>query len=347
VVATDLGEQGERAGARLAAASAHPDFERLLDATVGSFAAEESRDLFDDLATAFGLDATVLTVPAGVELSAPVVVVNLLALGHSDVEAGPALFPRTVIDLGANAGAEVVELLVSGDGEILVVPTAELSLADGARLRYSTLQQLGRRSWQIGHVAARSERDATLRTFMASLGGGYARTRTDSRLDGQGARAELLAAFLGDGTQMHDFRTLQEHVAPRTSSDLVFKGAVGGTSRSVYSGLVRMRHGARGATAFQTNRNLVLSDGAHADSVPNLDIQENDVKCSHASAVGPIDPEQRFYLQSRGVPRQAAERLILLGFFEELLERATPAIRDHVVASIHARVGAITAGAAS
>ena len=162
-----------------------------------------------------------------------------------------------------------------------------------------------------------------MRTFTASLGGEYARFRTESVLAGQGGSAELLAAYLGDGSQVHDFRTLQEHGAPRTKSDLVFKGAVAGTARSVYSGLIRMRHGAKGADAFQTNRNLVLSEGAHADSVPNLDIEENDVRCSHASAVGPIDREQRFYLEARGVPPAVAERLILLGFFDDLWARIT------------------------
>jgi Fe-S cluster assembly protein SufD len=119
---------------------------------------------------------------------------------------------------------------------------------------------------------------------------------------------------------MHDFRTLQDHDAPKTTSDLLFKGAVEDESRAVYSGLIRIRKGAAGTNAFQTNRNLVLGQGAHADSVPNLEIEENDVKCSHASAVGPIDEEQRYYLEARGLPPEAADRLIVLGFFEEILE---------------------------
>jgi Fe-S cluster assembly protein SufD len=167
--------------------------------------------------------------------------------------------------------------------------------------------------------------------------------RTDSILTGQGGRAELLAAFFGDRDQMHDFRTLQEHVAPKTTSDLVFKGAVAGTARSVYTGLIHMRKGAKGANAFQTNRNLVLSEGAHADSVPNLDIEENDVRCSHASAVGPVDTQQRFYLESRGVPGAVAERLIVLGFFAELLERVHPSVRDFVLSNITERGRAVMA----
>ena len=120
---------------------------------------------------------------------------------------------------------------------------------------------------------------------------------------------------------MHDFRTIQTHVGPRTTSDLLFKGAVAGRSRSVYTGLIEIGHEAKGANAFQTNRNLKLSDEAWSESVPNLDIKTNDVRCSHASTVGPIDEDQRFYLESRGVPPSMAERLIVLGFFDEVLDQ--------------------------
>jgi Fe-S cluster assembly protein SufD len=165
---------------------------------------------------------------------------------------------------------------------------------------------------------------------------------------GQGGSSELLAAFFGEGEQMHDFRTLQEHAAPRTTSDLLFKGAVGDTARSVYSGMIRIHPGAKGSKAFQTNRNLVLSEGAHADSVPNLDIQENDVRCSHASAVGPIDPDHRYYLESRGVRPEAADRLILLGFFDDLFARVTvPGIRGHLVSEVATRLGQATREAES
>jgi Fe-S cluster assembly protein SufD len=120
---------------------------------------------------------------------------------------------------------------------------------------------------------------------------------------------------------MHDFRTLQDHIAPKTHSDLLFKGAVQNRARSVYTGLIRIRHDAKGSAAFQTNRNLTLSHGAWAESVPNLEIETNDVKCSHASTVGPIDDEQRFYLESRGIPPEVAERLVVLGFFDEVLDQ--------------------------
>jgi Fe-S cluster assembly protein SufD len=154
-----------------------------------------------------------------------------------------------------------------------------------------------------------------------ALGGDYSRLRTDCRLDGRGATGTLLAAYFGEGDQTLDFRTFQDHRAPDTTSDLLFKGAVGGRSRSIYTGLITVRPDARGTNAFQTNRNLKLSDAAWAESVPNLEIQNNDVHCSHASTVGPIDDDQRFYLESRGVPPDVAERLVVAGFFADVLDR--------------------------
>ena len=145
--------------------------------------------------------------------------------------------------------------------------------------------------------------------------------RTEARLVGAGGSTRQVALYFAGGQQMHDFRTIQDHDAPHTTSDLLFKGAVQDQSRSVYTGLIKIRKHARGTVAFQTNRNLTLSEGAWAESVPNLEIETNDVKCSHASTVGPIDEEQRFYLESRGIPTQIAERLVVLGFFDEVLDQ--------------------------
>jgi Fe-S cluster assembly protein SufD len=191
--------------------------------------------------------------------------------------------------------------------------------------------------WQIAHQVGRAERDSYTLLATVALGGYYARVRTDARLDGAGATGDQIAAYFGAGDQMHDFRTLQDHAAPKTTSDLLFKGAVEDNARSVYTGLIRVRKEAPGTNAFQTNRNLKLSEGAWADSVPNLEIENNDVRCSHASAVGPIDADQRFYLESRGVPPATAERLIVLGFFDEVLERL-PA--PHVVPELRRAIAA-------
>lgn len=297
-----------------------------------------SPDALVELACAFLPDVALVRVPARVCLKAPVVVVHFITTE------GGASFPRTVVRLGEGAQAAVVEVAISSDVACLVVPVVELDVGDDAELGYVGIQELGPRVWTVAYQASRVGRYGHLRSFSMGLGGHYARLRTDSRLAGHGGSSDLMAAYFGEGDQMHDFRTLQDHDAPKTTSDLLFKGAVADQARSVYSGLIRVRRGAVGTNAFQTNRNLVLSEGAHADSVPNLDIAENDVRCSHASAVGPIDEDQRYYLESRGVPPQVADRLIVLGFFDDIVARApvpglAAYLREAAAAKLPANLG--------
>jgi Fe-S cluster assembly protein SufD len=188
-------------------------------------------------------------------------------------------------------------------------------------VRYLAVNELSHQTWSIGHQQATGDRDSSTLLATVALGGDYARVRTEARLIGQGGSTRQIALYFAGGDQMHDFRTIQDHAAPHTTSDLLFKGAVQDRSKSVYTGLIRIRENAKGTTAFQTNRNLTLSEGAWAESVPNLDIETNDVKCSHASTVGPIDEDQRFYLESRGIRPEIAERLVVLGFFDEVLDQ--------------------------
>lgn len=273
---------------------------------------------------AFHPDAVVVDVPAGTVVADPIVVVHWCgAAPEAPGGVAPASFPRTVVRLGRGASAGVVEVVAGApEGRALVVPVVELQAGEGALLSYVSVQVLGTSAWHIARTAATSDRDATLRTFTVGLGGAYDRSRTDAVAAGPGSTSELRSAYLGTGEQIHDVRTLQDHAAPHTTSDLLCKGAVAGSSRSVYSGLIRVRRGAVRTEAFQTNNNLVLDPDAHADSVPNLDIEENDVRCSHASTVGPVDEDQRYYLESRGVPPERAEQLIVLGFFDDIIQRA-------------------------
>ena len=247
---------------------------------------------------------------------------SMVTVTHRIAESGIIARPRLVIDAAENSEIVVVERFVSDDDiDSLVLPVLEVRAAQAARVTYLVVNELGRKMWQIGHQMAVGERDSTVRLFTVALGGDYARMRAEVRLVGQGASAEQTALYFADGTQMHDFRTLQVHEAPRTHSDLLFKGAVKDTAKSVYTGLIRIAENAGKSEAFQTNRNLTLSSGAWAESVPNLEIETNDVKCSHASTVGPIDDDQRFYLESRGVPPEVAERLVVFGFFEDVIAR--------------------------
>ena len=301
------------------------------DAVLGTVSGPN--DVFGNLHAAFVRDPVVVHVPAGVAVERPIVVLQWIATE------GAAVFPRTIVVAEEASEVTVVDLVASADVRALVVPTWELDAQHAANLRYLNVQELGPRVWQIGYQASRVARDATLQSAMVALGGDYARVRADAKLTGEGGTSHLLAVYFGDREQMHDFRTMQDHDAPKTTSDLLFKGAVADAARSVYTGLIRVKHGAAGTRAFQTNRNLVLSEGASANSVPNLEIEENDVSCSHASAVGPIDEEQRYYLEARGVPTDVAERLIVLGFFDDVLERVpVPGLRGPLRDAVEAKL---------
>ena len=300
----ELWRQGVRAGPLVDSS----DGAEVLGSVVGG-----ASDYFTVLNDAFAGCPILVDIPAGVTVDGVIVV------RHHAGAAGAATFPRLVVRVGPHGSAKVLDLQRSA-GSALVVPVVELDVGQAARLGYVNLQQHDHRTWQIAAHTARVDRDATLVAASVALGGGYARTRTDTRLVGRGASGDLLSAYFGSGDQVLDFRTYQDHAAPDTTSNLLFKGAVGDSARSVYTGMIRVRPNARGTNAFQTNRNLKLSDDAWAESVPNLEIENNDVRCSHASAVGPVDPDQVFYLESRGVPTPVAERLIVAGFFDEVID---------------------------
>ncbi len=278
-------------------------------------ASEPSEDAFTVLHDAFLAGGAFIQVPSGVVVEDPILVLHWC---EGDQRAS---FPHTIVSLGEHAEATVLDRFGSPETDHLVDAVTELFVGDDAHLRYLSVQQHGTRTWHLGLQRAVLGRRATVRTSAVALGGDYARLRSESLLRGEEAESYQLAVYFGDGSQMLDFRTLQDHDAPRTRSDLLFKGAVEDTARSVYSGLVRLRPTAQKANAFQTNRNLVLTEGASAESIPNLEIEANDVKCSHASTVGPIDDDQLYYLESRGIPGDDAERLIVLGFFDDVFER--------------------------
>jgi len=290
----------------------------------------EPTDVFAAMNTDFTTAPIVVRVAPGATVEAPIVIARWID------EPNIATFPRSVVVAGEDSRSQVIEYFASADDvAALTVPVTELAVGRAARLGYLNAQNLGRATWQIGSQVSTVENDATLTSVCAAFGGDYARQRTDCRLIGRGATGKLRAVYFGEDEQMLDFRTFQDHVAPDTTSNLLFKGAVAGHSRSVYTGMIRVRKEARGTNAFQTNRNIKLSDGAWAESVPNLEIENNDVRCSHASAVGPIDEDQRFYLESRGIPTPVAERLVVTGFFDDVLNNlpvvgVAPALRQLV-----------------
>jgi Fe-S cluster assembly protein SufD len=290
---------------------------------------------------AFAPDPVFVDVPAGVDVGAPVLVVHWCDAASA--------FPRTSVRVGGGSRLSVVEVFAGAEGveRTLLVPVTELAAADGASVSYVSLQILGGAAWSIARLAARGGTGSTVRTFTVGLGGSYDRVRADVSVEGRDARSEILSAYLGDGSQVHDIRTLQDHVAPRTTSELLCQGAVAGTSRSVYSGLIRVHRGAVRSDARQTNHNLVLDEGAHADSVPNLDILENDVRCSHASTVGPVDEDQQYYIESRGVAPEVAEGLIVRGFFDAIIDRSpVPEMVPFLQREVHERLDVALGGRA-
>ena len=323
VVAIDVDDELVAAGVHVGRLVDHADGAELL----GSVAADAA-DHFTDLSDAFAAEPILVRVPRGVVVDRPIVITHHAAGEHG------AAFPRLIVQVGENAQVEVLDHHTSDElAEILVCPVVELDVENAGRLGYLNVQELGDATWQIGSQLARVGRDATLTAATAAFGGAYARTRVDTRLVGRGAHGDLLALYFAERLQTLDFRTYQDHAAPDTTSNLLYKGAVGGESRSVYTGLIRVRPGASGTNAFQTNRNLKLSETAWAESVPNLEIENNDVRCSHASTVSPVDADQRFYLESRGVPTSEAERLIVAGFFAEVIESMPVAAAGHKIRS--------------
>jgi Fe-S cluster assembly protein SufD len=311
---------------------------RLVDGPTGEEAlgsvAGDGPDVFAALNDSRLSDPVLVSVPAGVAIDRPVVLIDWV-----DAE-GVAVYPRLVVRVGEDADVKVLDWHGSDDVAALVSAVVELDVARAARLGYTNVQFRGPRIWQVASQLSRVDADATLTSAQAALGGEYARTRTDCHLVGRGATGTLEALYFGEREQTLDFRTFQKHAAPDTTSNLLFKGAVDDHSRSVYTGLIKVEKEARGTNAFQTNRNLKLSDDAWAESVPNLEIETNDVRCSHASTVGPIDEEQRFYLESRGVPTEVAERLVVAGFFAEVLEDLpVAAVVPLVAAAIDERLG--------
>ncbi|MBW4078188.1 MAG: Fe-S cluster assembly protein SufD [Acidobacteria bacterium] len=267
-------------------------------------------DTFAILNDALAPSTTVIRVANDVHVALPIVVLNTTS--------GAASFSRTQIILGRGSSATVVEYFEGGHNA-LVVPLSEYQIGDNASLQLVTYQRLDASAWHVARTTGFLHRDARLHQAVIGMGAHYNRSRNDAELLGTGSENELRTTFMGSDAQVHDLRTHQFHKAARTHSTLLSKGAVAGESRCVYTGLIEIEKGAKRTDARQTNHNLLLSPHAHADSVPNLDIRENDVMCAHASSVGPLDELQLWYLESRGVTRRDAQRLIIQGFFYEML----------------------------
>ncbi len=290
-------------------------------------------DKFSAAHHAFGHDGVFLYVPSGRAIEEPF---------HIEVQAtapGSVSFPHLTIVVESNAQADVVVDMRSAPGaELLIVPQIEASVRDGARLRLTTLQALDRTASVVGRQRLTAGRDATVRFGEVGLGGSLSRLHLVVDLMGRGSSADIVGAYFGDEDQVLDYRYFMNHIGSNTTSDMFLKGAVEDRAESVFTGMIRIEETGQRTNAFQTNRNLVLSQGAKANTVPNLEILADDVRCGHGSTVGPLDEEQRYYLMSRGLDRDRADRLQVRGFFEEALGRLPQqAVADAVRGRVNAK----------
>jgi Fe-S cluster assembly protein SufD len=292
------------------------EYPELVEPHLGALVPADS-DLFVARNEAGLNDGAFVYVPAGIALERPIL---LSAIQH---EQRTELYRRTLVVLEQGAQAEVWEEQLSSSPELdaLFNTVIELSVGEGARLRFVCGQRLATRSWIFGTHRAGIGRDGWLDWVALGFGAGGGRVRMETRLDGPGAEARVTGAYAAAARQHIDFDTTQEHAAPNTTSDLAFRGVLGGRATAVWRGNIIVDPGAQKTDAFQESRNLLISKRAHADTIPGLEIQANDVRCTHAAAVAQVDPEQLFYLRSHGLPEPLAKRLVIEGFLAALVER--------------------------
>ncbi len=275
---------------------------------------------FSTLHGAFWSGGTFLYVPRNVIINEPV---NTLAYYDApDV----AIFCHTLVILEPGASAKLIEDFGSArgagaDAQRFGSRAVELLLKQNAALQYFNLQDWAQDVWDFSSQTAIVERDANLVWLAGMLGSAVTKAFLDSRVQGEGADVRMLGFFFGDKQQHFDQHTFQNHLLPHGKSDLLYKGALKDRAYSAFRGLIRINPNAQRSDAYQQNRNLLLSEHAHADSIPELEIEANDVRCTHGATVGPLEEEAVFYLMARGIPRREAERLITEGFFDELIAK--------------------------
>ena len=312
-LADELARRGLIFTSLSAAVRTHPDLVRRHLGTV----VRDDENRFRALHGALWSGGTFLYVPNGLEVDLQLVTGTWLDRD------GAAFLPHTLVVAEERSRVTLVEVFGSAEGgaRALVNHAVELIPQPGAQIRYVNLQEWGRNLWEFGVVRTVLERDSTVHSLMVAFGGGLVKANVESRLSGQGSTSEMLGVAFGDGTQHFDYHTLQEHAAPNTTSDLLYKGVLKDKARSVFSGLIRADYGAQKTNAFQLNRNLILSEGARADSMPKLEIMANDLRCTHGASTSRLNEDQIFYLMSRALPRAVAVRMMVDGFLSEIFDR--------------------------
>jgi len=274
-------------------------------------------------------------VPKGVVLEKP------LYVRIANSMPGTALFWRLLVVAEEGSDFTVIEEYASAAPDLpgYSNAVAELFVEQAARLQYVSVQNLSRETWHFASHHARVERDAELDWVAGGFGSKKGKIRIQNDLNGPGATSRVTGAYFADGVQHLDYDTFQEHIAPSTESDFAFKGALRESARAVWRGMIRVEPEAQKTNAYQENRNLLLSPDAHADSIPGLEIMANDVRCTHGATLGRVDRDQLFYLMARGLSRAEAERLIVRGFFQDVLDRIElEPVREALGAALEARI---------
>lgn len=332
-VSADLAAQGVILTDMDTAVREHGDLVRA------SFMTEAVKPTFSKFAALNGAlwsGGVFLYVPANVEVALPVQARRWLD------EPGQGVFPHTLVVMGRNSKITFIEEAGSAaTAGTVTMPVVELVLHAGANLTYMAIQEYDDGLRQIGIQRAVQERDSTLQSLTATMGGAFSKLNIDVELREPGTNAELLGLYFTSGTEFVDYHTLQDHIAPNAGSNLLFKGVLTDSARVVYSGLIHVHEGAQKTDAYQKNNNLILSNTARADSIPNLEIAANDVRCSHGATAGKVSEDHLFYLMCRGLSRREAERLIVTGFLAPLIERVPLAdLRKRLYALIDTKMGA-------
>jgi Fe-S cluster assembly protein SufD len=299
------------------AVAQHPE---LLRRYLLTEAVKPSEDLFAALHGAFWTGGTLLYVPRGVKVDAPLFVLAGLA-GEGSVD-----FSHTLVVLEEGAEATLVrETAAEGRGAApgLHVGALEVIQGQGSRFRLVNIQNWDLATWHFSRERAVVGRDASLQWTVGGLGSRLAKVNQEVALAGQGAEAQVNGVMFTTRRQHLAYFTRQDHIAPHTRSDLLYKAGLKDKSRIVWKGMIRVEKDAQRTDAYQKNDNLVLSQSARADSIPGLEIEANDVRCTHGATAGRVDEEMIFYAQARGVPRETAVRLIVEGFFANVYDRIT------------------------
>jgi Fe-S cluster assembly protein SufD len=274
-------------------------------------------------------------VPKGVVVERPLYV----RIANS-VEGG-SLFWRLLVVVEEGASVSLIEEYASASPELRGYSNAvsELFVGPAAKLEYVSIQNLSRETWHFASHHARVERDARLDWVAGGFGSRKGKTWIQNDLAGQGAESRVTGAYFADGEQHIDYDTFQEHIAPSTTSDFAFKGALRDTATAVWRGMIRVENEAQQTNAYQENRSLMLSPDAHAVPIPGLEILANDVRCTHGATVGRVDRDELFYAMARGLSRAEAERLIIRGFFQDILDRIDlQPVREAVASALESRI---------